>query len=90
MKHILDILHERGSIKQVVYEDELRQELSKGMVNFYAGFDPTADSLTIGHFLPVIAMRHLQLAGHKPYVLFGGATGYIGDPSGRSDLRQMM
>jgi tyrosyl-tRNA synthetase len=90
MKHILDILKERGFIKQVVFEEELKKELSDGMVSFYAGFDPTADSLTIGHFLPIIAMRHLQLAGHKPYVLVGGATAYIGDPSGRSDMRAMM
>ena len=90
MDDILDILKERGFIKQVVFEEELKEELSSGMVSFYAGFDPTADSLTIGHFLPILLMKHLQLAGHKPYILIGGGTAYVGDPSGRSDMRSML
>jgi tyrosyl-tRNA synthetase len=90
MKHILDILKERGFVKQTVFEEELREELTQKMVSFYTGFDPTADSLTIGHFLPIIAMKHLQQTGHKPYALIGGATAYVGDPSGRSDMRSMM
>ena len=90
MKHIIDILKERGFVKQIVFEEELREELSSGIISFYTGFDPTADSLTIGHFLPILAMKHLQLAGHKPYILIGGATAYVGDPSGRSDMRKMM
>ncbi|MGD9901700.1 MAG: tyrosine--tRNA ligase [Spirochaetales bacterium] len=90
MKSVLDILKERGFVKQTVFEEDLQKELDSKMVSFYVGFDPTADSLTIGHFLPIIAMMHLQKAGHKPYALIGGGTAYVGDPSGRSDMRKMM
>ena len=85
-----DILKERGFIAQVTYEDELRKAFDEGMVTFYTGFDPTADSLHIGHYIPVMAMAHLQRAGHKPIALMGGGTGMIGDPSGKSDLRKML
>ena len=90
MKNALDILRERGFIKQTVFEDELYELLRKESVPFYVGFDPTADSLHVGHFLALMAMSHLQKTGHKPIVLVGGGTGMIGDPSGRSDLRAML
>ena len=90
MKNVLDVLKERGFIKQTIYEDELYELLGKESVPFYIGFDPTADSLHIGHYIPIMAMAWMQRYGHKPIALFGGGTGMIGDPSGRSDMRQMM
>ena len=90
MSNIMDILRERGFIKQTVYEDELYELLGKQSVPFYIGFDPTADSLHVGHFLALMAMSHMQKAGHKPIVLIGGGTAMIGDPSGRTDMRGMM
>ena len=90
MKNALDTLYERGFIKQTVYEDDLRKLLDSESVPFYVGFDPTADSLHIGHYIPIMAMAHLQRAGHKPIALIGGGTAMIGDPSGRSDMRSMM
>ena len=90
MKNALDILKERGFIAQVTYEDDLRKAFDDGMVTFYTGFDPTADSLHIGHYIPIMAMAHLQRAGHKPIALMGGGTGMIGDPSGKSDLRKVL
>lgn len=90
MKNVLDVLKERGFIKQTIYEDELYELLGKESVPFYIGFDPTADSLHIGHYIPIMAMAWMQRSGHKPIALFGGGTGMIGDPSGRSDMRQMM
>ena len=89
-KNVMDTLRERGFIKQTVFEDELYEMLGKESVPFYIGFDPTADSLHVGHFMQLIAMKHMQDAGHKPIVLIGGGTGMIGDPSGRTDMRQMM
>lgn len=90
MKNILDTLYERGFIKQTVYEEDLRKLLDSESVSFYVGFDPTADSLHIGHYIPIMAMAHMQRAGHKPIALIGGGTGMIGDPSGRTDMRNMM
>ncbi len=90
MKNVFDVLKERGFIKQTVYEEELYELLGKESVPFYIGFDPTADSLHIGHYIPIMAMAWMQRYGHKPIALFGGGTGMIGDPSGRSDMRQMM
>jgi len=90
MKNIMDVLKERGFIKQTVYEDELYEVLGKESVPFYIGFDPTADSLHVGHFLALMAMSHMQKAGHKPIVLIGGGTAMVGDPSGRTDMRSMM
>ncbi len=90
MKNVLDVLKERGFIKQTIYEDELYELLGKESVAFYVGFDPTADSLHIGHYIPIMAMAWMQKFGHKPIALFGGGTGMIGDPSGRSDMRQML
>lgn len=89
-ENIMDTLRERGFIKQTVFEDELYEKLGKESVPFYIGFDPTADSLHVGHFLTLIAMHHMQQAGHKPIILIGGGTGMVGDPSGRTDMRQMM
>ncbi len=88
--NVMDVLRERGFIKQTVYEDELYKMLDNEKVAFYVGFDPTADSLHIGHYIPIMAMAWMQKFGHKPIALFGGGTGMIGDPSGRSDMRQMM
>ena len=89
MEHILDILKERGFIAQVTFEDELYEQL-KNPTTFYVGFDPTADSLHIGHYIPIMAMAHMQRAGHKPIALMGGGTAMIGDPSGKTDMRKMM
>ncbi len=86
----LDLLKERGFVKQVTFEDDLYKAFDQEMVPFYIGFDPTADSLHIGHYIPIMAMAHLQKAGHKPYALMGGGTGMIGDPSGKSDLRKVL
>ena len=90
MSNAMDILRERGFIKQVTFEDDLYKAFDEGMVTFYTGFDPTADSLHIGHYIPIMAMAHLQRAGHKPIALMGGGTGMIGDPSGKSDLRKVL
>lgn len=90
MKNVMDVLEERGFIKQTVYGDDLRKKLETESVTFYVGFDPTADSLHIGHYIPIMAMAWMQKYGHRPIALFGGGTGMIGDPSGRSDMRQMM
>lgn len=88
-QHILDILKERGFIAQVTYEEELYKQLEQP-TTFYVGFDPTADSLHIGHYIPIMAMAHMQRAGHKPIALMGGGTAMIGDPSGKTDMRKMM
>ncbi len=88
--NVFDVLKERGFIKQTIFEDELYEKLGSESVPFYIGFDPTADSLHIGHYIPIMAMAWMQRYGHKPIALFGGGTGMIGDPSGRSDMRQMM
>ncbi len=89
MEHILDILKDRGFIAQTTFEDELYEQLKSPTV-FYVGFDPTADSLHIGHYIPIMAMAHMQKAGHKPIALMGGGTAMIGDPSGKTDMRKMM
>ena len=75
MKNVFDVLKERGFIKQTIYEDELVKKLGEESVPFYIGFDPTADSLHIGHYIPIMAMSWLQKYGHKPIALFGGGTG---------------
>lgn len=90
MSSVYDILVERGFIEQCTHEKELRELLEKEKLTFYIGFDATADSLTAGHFLTVMAMMHMQKAGHRPIALLGGGTTMIGDPSMRSDMRQMM
>ncbi len=86
----LDLLKERGFVKQITFEEDLYKAFDQEMVPFYVGFDPTADSLHIGHYIPIMAMAHLQKAGHKPFALMGGGTGMIGDPSGKSDLRKVL
>lgn len=88
--NIIDELRERNLVKQVVFEEDLKKEFDSGMVSFYVGFDPTANSLTVGHFLPIIMARHLQQAGHRPIILVGGGTAMIGDPSLRTDMRKML
>ncbi|MBR6719930.1 MAG: tyrosine--tRNA ligase [Clostridia bacterium] len=90
MENVFDILKERGLIAQTTHEAEIREMLGKEKIKFYIGFDPTADSLHVGHFLQMVVMRHMQNAGHTPIALVGGGTGHIGDPSGRTDMRQMM
>ena len=91
MKSALDILRERGFVAQITYEDELEKAFASGEpITFYTGFDPTADSLHIGHYIPIMAMAHLQRAGHRPIALMGGGTAMIGDPSGKTDMRKMM
>lgn len=89
-ENVYDILKERGFIEQCTHEDEVRELLGKESVTFYIGFDATADSLTAGHFLTIMAMMHMQKAGHRPIALLGGGTTMIGDPSGKSDMRSMM
>jgi tyrosyl-tRNA synthetase len=88
--NVFDVLHERGFIKQTTHEDEIRDLLGRENVRFYIGFDPTADSLHVGHFMQIIIMMYMQKYGHTPIVLIGGGTGMVGDPSGRSDMRKLM
>ena len=87
---IYEELQARGLIAQVTNEPEIREMVNNGKATFYIGFDPTADSLHVGHFMALCLMKRPQMAGNRPVVLVGGGTGYIGDPSGRSDMRSMM
>ena len=87
---VYDELVARGLIAQVTDEEEIKELINHGKATFYIGFDPTADSLHVGHFMALCLMKRLQMAGNKPIALIGGGTGMIGDPSGRSDMRQMM
>ena len=90
MANVFDTLKERGFIAQCTNEAELRELFDKERVTFYIGFDPTADSLHAGHFIALMAMAHMQRAGHRPICLVGGGTGTIGDPTGRTDMRRML
>ena len=90
MANVFDTLVERGFVAQCTNEKELRELLATERVSFYIGFDPTADSLHAGHFIALMAMAHLQKAGHRPICLVGGGTGTVGDPSGRTDMRKML
>ena len=83
-------LIERGLIAQVTNEAEIKNMINNGKATFYIGFDPTADSLHVGHFMALCLMKRLQMAGNRPIALLGGGTGMIGDPSGRSDMRKML
>ncbi len=90
MENVFDVLLERGFIKQTTHEEEIRELLGKEKVTFYIGFDPTADSLHVGHFLQIMVMSHMQKAGHRPIFLIGGGTSMVGDPSGKTDMRKML
>ena len=83
-------LKARGLIAQVTNEEEISKMVNEGKAVFYIGFDPTADSLHVGHFMALCLMKRLQMAGNRPIALIGGGTGYIGDPSGRTDMRKML
>jgi tyrosyl-tRNA synthetase len=87
---VLEILKERGYIAQLTHEKEIEELLATEKITFYIGFDPTADSLHVGHFLGMMVMAHMQRAGHRPICLIGGGTAMIGDPTGKSDMRKMM
>ena len=89
-QNVFDVLEARGYVAQTTHREEIYNLLSKPGVTFYIGFDPTADSLHVGHFVQMMVMSHMQKAGHRPIALMGGGTGMIGDPSGRTDMRQMM
>ncbi len=90
MKNVYDVLLERGYIEQITHEEEVKELLAKERVPFYIGFDPTADSLHLGHFIQIMVMMHMQKFGHKPIALVGGGTAKIGDPSGKTDMRKML
>ncbi len=87
---LYDELKARGLIAQVTDEAEISKMINEGKATFYIGFDPTADSLHVGHFMALCLMKRLQMAGNKPIALLGGGTGMIGDPSGKSDMRKML
>lgn len=90
MSNVFDTLKARGLIAQTTHEDEIRKILGEEKITFYIGFDPTADSLHIGHFMQLIVMKHMQNAGHRPIILLGGGTTMVGDPTGKSDMRPMI
>ena len=87
---IYEELKARGLIAQVTDEEEIRELVNAGKATFYIGFDPTAESLHVGHFMALCLMKRLQMAGNRPVVLVGGGTGYIGDPSGRTDMLSLI
>ncbi len=89
-RNVYDVLEERGFLKQCSHPEELRELLGREKVTFYIGFDPTADSLHIGHYIALMTMAHMQRAGHRPIALLGGGTAFIGDPSGKTDMRRML
>lgn len=88
--NVYDTLEARGFVRQVTHRDVLRDKLARGQLNFYIGFDPTASSFHVGNLLPIMAMLHMQLAGHRPIVILGGGTAMVGDPSGKTEMRQML
>ena len=90
MENVFDTLVERGLVAQTTDSEKVRELLGNEKIKFYIGFDPTADSLHVGHFVSVMVMAHMQRAGHTPIALFGGGTGMIGDPSGKTDMRKML
>ncbi len=88
--NVYDVLKERGFIAQVTHEEKIQEILGRENITFYIGFDPTADSLHVGHFLQLIVMSHMQKAGHRPIAILGGGTAMVGDPSGKTDMRKML
>jgi len=90
MSNVLDVLEERGYVEQITHREELRELLAKGPVTFYIGFDATAPSLTLGHLIPILSALHLYRAGHRPIMVVGGGTTMVGDPSGKSEMRQLL
>lgn len=90
MSNVFDTLKERGFIAQLTHEEPIKNLLNNEKVTFYIGFDPTADSLHVGHFLQMVVMAHMQRAGHKPIAIVGGGTAMVGDPTGKTDMRRMM
>ena len=90
MASVFDTLSERGYVEQFTHEEELKKLLENEKITFYIGFDPTADSLHIGHFIQIMVMTHMQRAGHRPIALLGGGTTMVGDPSGKTDMRKML
>ena len=89
-KTIYDILKERELIKQITFEEEFKNMVSTEKTHVYLGIDPTADSIHIGHFIPLMMMSYFQKCGHTPIILIGGGTAFIGDPSGKTDMRKML
>ena len=87
---LFEELKARGLLAQMTNEQEVRRLIDEDNITFYIGFDPTADSLHVGHFVAMIVMSHMQRHGHRPIALFGGGTGMIGDPSGKTDMRKML
>lgn len=90
MENIYDVLKERDLIKQITYEDEFKEMAKNKKTSVYLGIDPTADSIHIGHFIPLMMMSYFQKCGHRPIILIGGGTAFIGDPSGKTDMRKML
>ena len=90
MENIYDILKERDLIKQITFEEEFKEMVSNKKTSVYLGIDPTADSIHIGHFIPLMMMSYFQKCGHRPIILIGGGTAFIGDPSGKTDMRKML
>ena len=90
MENVYDVLKDRGYLKQFTDEEAIKKLLGEEKITFYIGFDPTADSLHVGHFIAMMFMAHMQRFGHRPIALVGGGTAMVGDPSGRTDMRTMM
>jgi len=90
MSNVFAILQERGFIEQTTHETEIKRLLSGEPITFYIGFDPTADSLHLGHFIQIMVMMHMQKAGHRPIAVIGGGTAMVGDPTGKTEMRQML
>ena len=90
MSNVIEVLKERGFIEQTTHDQELHEYVRAGEVTCYVGFDPTASSLHVGHLLPIMALAHMQAHGHRPIALVGGGTGLVGDPSGKTEMRQML
>jgi len=88
--NVIDILHERGFIEQTTHDEELRRYADKEQITCYIGFDPTASSLHIGNLVPIMSLAHMQRLGHRPIALVGGGTGLVGDPSGKTEMRQLL